>query len=56
MFNCSLCEAFYVGRTKCRLQDWLTEHRYAAKIGDYAMVKHFKESPKDSPTSFTAMG
>ena len=58
ILECALCEAFYVGRTKRRLQDRLAEHRYAARIGncDYAMSRHFKETHSDRMVTFTALG
>lgn len=55
---CSLCNAFYVGRTKRRLQDRLAEHKYAVKINnfDYAIVKHFNDAHKGRSVSFSALG
>ena len=58
MLRCSLCEAFYVGRTKRRLKDRLAEHKYAVRSGncDYAMAKHFTETHTNAPATFTAIG
>lgn len=57
ILSCSRCDAFYVGRTKRRLQDRLAEHKYAAKVKnmDYAMVKHSIDCHADNSVSFTAI-
>ena len=58
ILSCVLCNAFYVGRTKRRLQDRVAEHRYAVKSGnmDYAMAKHLKEVHSCNSVSFTVLG
>lgn len=58
ILQCGLCEAFYVGRTKRRFQDRLSEHKYAARVGncEYAMTRHFVETHNNKTVKFSAMG
>ena len=58
ILSCSLCNAFYVGRTKRRLLDRLAEHKYAVKTGnmDYAVAKHLKDVHNCNTIAFTAIG
>ena len=47
------CGCFYIGRTKRRLKDRLTEHKYAIRTEnmDYPMAVHYKKDHHSNPSS-----
>ena len=52
------CGCFYIGRTKCRLKDRVSEHKYAIRKAnfDYPMAKHFFEAHDSNPGSLMVEG
>ena len=56
--ECPLCDVFYVGRTKRRLQDRISEHKYAIRTenDNYPMARHFREKHNSDPSILRAIG
>lgn len=56
--ECPLCNVFYIGRTKRRLQDRVSEHKYAirTKNENYPMARHFKDQHNSDPAILRAIG
>ena len=54
--QCGECDCFYVGRTKRRFRDRLSEHLYAIRTANdkYPMAKHYKASGHTNPYSLKA--
>ena len=52
------CGCFYIGRTKRRLKDRVSEHKYAIRRGnlDYPMAKHFYNVHNCNPDSLKVEG
>ena len=51
------CGCFYVGRTKRRLRDRVSEHVYAIRTGNdqYPMAKHYRQAGHSSPNTLKVM-
>lgn len=52
------CGCFYVGLTKRRFRDRVSEHRYAIRVGNmnYPMARHYKDAHHGRDTSLRAVG
>ncbi|KAL2076917.1 hypothetical protein ACEWY4_027491 [Coilia grayii] len=52
------CGCFYAGRTKRKLKERFSEHKYAIKTNneDYPMAKHYREIHYSDPSSLKVQG